>query len=412
MSNISVPIEQKETMKGIMMGKVLRQTGVIIGGLLLLIQTGTAQTTKEYIDVHVHLRGTTKSGMLGNTSQGKKMHGHMHGRESLSAMGLQFEAGQRGHSQRDPKLFKEENLQIAAKNMIKKMDQYGVQQALVVVVPGPNPNGDEYASMRRVVAEYPDRLKLMAGGAMLSPYLKDMAPEKVTDTDRSRFRQIATQVLRDGGVGFGEMISYHLSMADYHSFQYAPPDHPHFLLLADISAQHKVPIDLHMEAIVTRRPMPDNLRRASTKNPGSLEPTIPAFERLLAHNRKARIVWQHIGWDNTGDMTAELVDQLMSTHPNLFIALRVERRTHQVGNGPPMPNRLVNRRGELKREWLALIKKFQDRVTIGSDEFFFPVESRRPNQSFAETWALLDQLTPSLAQKIGRDNPRRIYSLE
>jgi hypothetical protein len=350
--------------------------------------------------------------MLGNIGNGPKMGGPMRGSLPRHIGQSPSGRGGRGPGQPGSNNSQAENLKIAAKNMIQKMDEFGVGQALVVVVPGPNSNEDEYASMRKVVGEYPGRLKLLAGGATLSPYLQNMPPEKVTDADRTRFRQMAARVLLDGAVGFGEMISYHLSMADHHSFQYAPADHPLFLVLADIAAQHNVPIDLHMEAIVRSRPMPDNLQRASAKNPKTLEPTIPAFERLLEHNRKARIVWQHIGWDNTGDMTPELLDRLLSSHPNLHIALRVERRTQQVGNGPRMPNRLVDEKGKLKPEWLALIMKFSDRVAIGSDEFFFPVELERPNQSFNETWSLLDQLPRELAHKLGNENPRRIYNLK
>ena len=392
--------------------RALQQAVMIVAAWLLLVQTGTAGTAEQYVDVHVHLRGTTKSGMLGNTGKGKQMSKPMQKRPSRRAMRSPSGRNPRASGQLGADDSQEANLQTATANMIKKMDRYGVQHALVVVVPGPNSNEDEYASMRKVVARHRDRLKLMAGGALLSPYLQNMAPEEVTDADRARFRKIATQVLRDGAVGFGEMISYHLSMAHHHSFQYAPPDHPHFLLLADIAAEYNAPVDLHMEAIVKRRPMPDNLRRASAKNPNTLEPTIPAFERLLAHNRKAKIVWQHIGWDNTGDMTATLIDRLMSDHPNLYIALRVESRTQQVGNGAAMPNRLVDQKGTLKPEWLAVIKKFSDRITIGSDEFFFPIETKRPNQSFAETWSLLDQLPQQLAQKLGSENPRRIYNLK
>ena len=325
-----------------------RQAYVILGALCLLVQTVTAQTETNYIDVHVHLRGTTKP---------------------RRDPGLR--PNRRGPVQKETGKTQENNLQIAAENLIRKMDQHGIQQALVVVVPGQVSYENEENSMRQVVMRYPGRLKLLAGGAILSPYLQNISPEKVTDADRSRFYQIATQILQDGAVGFGEMISYHLSMADHHSFQYAPPDHPLFLLLADIAAQHNVAIDLHMEAIVKRRSMPENLLRASDKNPNTLEPTIPALERMLEHNRKARIVWQHIGWDNTGDMTSELLNRLLSTHSNLYIALRVENRTQQVGNGPSMPNRLIDEKGRLNPEWLTLIKKFPDRMTIGSDEFFF-----------------------------------------
>ncbi len=394
------------------MKKGVLQVNVIIAALFLWSLTGTAQTTEGYVDVHVHLRGTTKSGILGNTGAHQQSKRTMRRRPLEPGMRPGQGPGFRDLGHQSASRSQKANLRTAAQNLIKKMDRFGVQQALVVVVPGKTTLEKEYKSMRQVVAAYPDRLKLMAGGAMLSPYLQNIAPEDVEESDRLKFRQTAEKILRDGAVGFGEMLSYHLSMADHHSFQYTPPDHPLFLLLADIAAQNSVPIDLHMEAIVRQRPIPDNLRRASAKNPSTLAPTIPALERLLAYNREARIVWQHIGWDNTGDMTSELIDRLMATHPNLHIALRIERRTRQVGNGPPMPNRLVDQSGKLKGQWLALIKKFQDRVTIGSDEFFFPVESVRPNQSFTETWSLMDQLTPSLARKIGRDNPRRIYGLK
>lgn len=376
-----------------------QQIRMLLGTILLLASPAVAREAKQYIDVHVHLRGTTTSFMLGNTG----------GQRQPDSQGL---APRKARKARQTQ---QENLEMAAGNLIKKMNAYGVQQALVVVVPGPVSNEHEEESLRQVVMKHPDRLKLMAGGAILSPYLQDIKPENVTEDDRARFRHIATQLLRDGAAGFGEMLSYHLSMADHHSFKYVPPDHPLYLLLADIAAEHNVAIDLHMEAIVNRRPMPENLQRASGKNPRTLEPTIPAFERLLGHNPKARIVWQHIGWDNTGDMTPELLDRLLSSHPNLYIALRVENRTQQVGNGPRMLNRLVDEKGKLKPEWLVLIGKFADRVTIGSDEFFFPVKSEqsdRPNQSFEKTWSLLDQFTPELAQKIGRDNARRIYGLK
>ena len=372
------------------MKSMTRQIGMILGALLLLVRPGTAGTDKGYIDVHVHLRGTTQSGMLGNAGQGRAKTDRRKGSSGS----------------------KEKNLRTAAELMIEKMDRFGVEHALVVVVPGKQSPESEFKSMRKIVNRYPDRLKLMAGGARLSPYLQGKAPEAVTEKDCTKFRRLAAEILDDGAVGFGEMIAYHLSMANHHSFQVAPADHPLFLVLADVAAEHDVPMDLHMEAIVESRPTPSNLRAVSTKNPETLEPTIPALERLLAHNRKARIVWQHIGWDNTGDMTPGLVRRLLSAHSNLFIALRVERRARQVGDGPPMANRLVDREGSLKAEWRSLIETFPDRVTLGSDEFFFPVEKTRPNQSFAETWALLDQLPPELARKVGRENARRIYGLK
>lgn len=344
----------------------------------------SAEEVAARVDVHVHLRAATQGGMLGR--------------------------GPRSEPQA-PRGSPAENLEQAAGLMLKRMDKLGVRQALVVLVPGQAPLEQEYESARRVVAKHSDRLRLMAGGAQLSPYLQGKAPGDVTDQDRRRFRALAKKILDDGAAGFGEMISYHLSMADHHSFQYAPADHPLFLELADIAAERDVPVDLHMEAVEKNRPMPDNLRRASKKNPERLEPTVPALERLLAHNRKARVVWQHIGWDNTGEMTPELVGRLLGTHENLFVALRVESRTQQVGGGP-MPNRLVDAGGKLVPAWKDLIEKYAGRIVVGSDEFFFPVEAERPNQSFAQTWALLDGLSPELARKIGCENPKKVYRLK
>lgn len=375
---------------------------VTIGLMLLMVSPALAQDVKQYVDVHVHLRGTTESGMLGPTV------GRQPGPMAKPGPPI---PGSEKTSRLGPADSLSGMLKTSAQNLIKKMDQFGVQYALVVEVPGVIPLEEEHQSLRQVVEAYPDRLKFMAGGAVLSPYLQKIRPESVTAADRTRFREAALRLLREGAVGFGEMISYHLSMAEHHSFQYAPPDHPLFKSLADLAADNNVALDIHMEAIVHRRPMPKNLRQASTKNPDTLEPTIPGFEQLLKHNRQAKIVWQHIGWDNTGDMTPELVSNLLSAHSNLYLSFRVEERLQQVGNGPPMPNRLVDQQGRLKPEWLAIIHKFSERITIGSDEFFFPVETARPNQSFVKSWSWLDQLDPALARKIGSENPRRIYGL-
>lgn len=194
---------------------MIQYMSMTVAALLLLAQP--AFTAEQYVDVHVHLRGTTKSGMLGNINNKPGMGGHKGLRPTLQTGRQSSMRGGRQSGQHGPHNSRAENLKIAAENMIQKMATFGVQQALVVVVPGPNPEEDEYVSMRKVVGEYPGRLKLLAWGERLSPYLQNMPPEKVTDTDRVRFRQIATQILSDGAVGFGEMISYHLSMAKHTS---------------------------------------------------------------------------------------------------------------------------------------------------------------------------------------------------
>jgi len=372
-------------------------------GLIIVSPSLIQAQTPRYIDTHVHLRDTATSPMLGNKRGGEMKRGSQMNRRPMRGERFQNRRGrQTGAGVQDGS---------ATENLIVKMDQMGVEQALVVVVPGQGDLLSEYKKMRELVNKTPERIKLMAGGAMLSEMLQGIESSNVTAQDKQQFRQTAEQLLNDGAVGFGEMISYHLCMASHHSFQYASPDHPLFLLLADIAAEHGVPIDLHMEAVVKERQMPSNLSKACSKNPATLKPTIPALETLLKHNQKAKIVWQHIGWDNVGDMKVDLLRDLLGKHPNLYMALRIEKRETQVGQGGVMPNRIVGGSGKIEPKWLALIRDFSDRFVIGSDEFFFERVAERPNQSFTETWALLEQVPNAIAEKLGRTNASRIYNL-
>ncbi len=90
--------------------------------------------------------------------------------------------------------------------------------------------------------KYPDKL-IVLGGATLS----DMIIQSATDGDagpavQKKFKERAEELLGEGVAGFGEMTAEHFGGGL--PYQYAPADHPLFLLLADIAAEHDVPIDL------------------------------------------------------------------------------------------------------------------------------------------------------------------------
>jgi len=268
-----------------------------------------------------------------------------------------------------------------------------------------------YRLMREAVRGHPGRLRLLAGGALLGEMLQEWPADAVTEDLKRRFRKTAEQLLDDGAVGFGEMISYHLCMNPKHKFEYVAPNHPLFLELADIAAQRNVAIDLHMEAIETRAATPENLRRRCGKNPHTLEPTIPDLEALLRHNRKARIVWEHIGWDNTGQMTPSLMRRLLRAHANLYLSLRVPQQL-QSRDGRAFPNRIVDLDRRIKPDWLQLIKDFPNRIMLGADEFVGPGPERaKLAASFESTWAIIDQLPEDLAASVGGDNARRVFNL-
>jgi len=299
----------------------------------------------------------------------------------------------------------------AASSLVSQMNRYRVEKA--VIMPPPQTMEKEgrydYRVLMEAIRDHPGRLYLAAGGGTLNAMIHSVEPSEVTAALRKRFEDQAKELVQAGAVAFGETTAMHVCMAEWHNYSAQAPDHPLFLLLADLAARYGVPIDLHMEAIPESMTTPQNLRDACSKNPTRLPATLPAFERLLAHNRQAKIVWQHIGWDNVGFMTTKLLSRLLAEHPNLYLAIRVEERGRQVGGGGPMPNRIVDADWRVRPEWLKLMETFPGRFMVGGDEFVG--SARKMPQSFEETWSLLKQLPPALARTVGRDNAARVYRL-
>ena len=179
-------------------------------------------------------------------------------------------------------------------------------------------------------------------------------------------------------------------------------DHPLFLLLADIAAEHDVPISLHMEAVPSDMPLPSELK--SPPNPPRLHANIAAFERLLAHNPRAKIVWAHLGWDNTGQRTVDLCRRLLQAHPNLYMELKVDPVS--TGKNTPLSNGAT---GALKPEWLRLFQDFSDRFVMGTDQHY-PLTGAGPERWQADV-LLLNQISADARRKIAAENAVRIYHL-
>jgi hypothetical protein len=133
---------------------------------------------------------------------------------------------------------------------------------------------------------------------------------------------------------------------------------------------------------------------------------IDGLGRLLSHNRKARVVWTHAGWDNTGHMTVGLLDSLLAMHPNLYLAVKI---TAQPGLQFE-EHRPVDLNGNIRPEWLQLIADFPDRIMIGSDQFFgIPGLTPPRPPSFESTWNLINELPGNLASRVSEDNVRAVY---
>jgi predicted TIM-barrel fold metal-dependent hydrolase len=244
-----------------------------------------------------------------------------------------------------------------------------------------------------------NKLAFLGGGGTLNAMIHDSVQSGAAGPEvRQRFKERAEDLLRSGAEGFGELAAEHLQGAT--RYQSAPPDHPLFLLLADIAAEHGVPIDLHMEAVPHDMPLPAGQK--SPPNPPRLRANLDAFERLLAHNPRARIIWAHAGWDNTGYRTPELCRRLLKAHPNLYMDVKIDPA--RPGLNSPFVN---GSSGAIKPEWLRLFQDFPDRFVVGSDQHY--PEPLPGAQRWEAVVLLLNHLPKELKRKIGAENAARLY---
>jgi predicted TIM-barrel fold metal-dependent hydrolase len=247
------------------------------------------------------------------------------------------------------------------------------------------------------VKRHPGKLAITGGGGTLNAMImQSVATGDAGPAVQKKFRERAEELLREGVAGFGEMTAEHFNGVT--PYQYAPIDHPLFLLLADIAAAHNVPIDLHMEAVPQDMPLPAGLK--SPPNPARLHANIAAFERFLSHQPRAKLIWAHLGSDFTGFRTVELDRRLLLAHPNLYMEIKAD----PVAQGLNYP---LDENGKIRPEWLKLFTEFPDRFVLGSDQHY--PEPRGEDRRWQETVLLFNQLPADVRKKIGTENIAAIY---
>ena len=249
-----------------------------------------------------------------------------------------------------------------------------------------------------LVRQHADKLAVLAGGGTLNAMIQQSVKTGDSGLEaQRRLRERAEEILRMGGIGFGEMTTEHF-VSDT-PYQYAPSDHPLLLLLADISAARNAPIVIHMEAAPQDMAAPVLL---GPRNPARVRGNVAAFERLLAHNRGARIVWAHFGSDSLGFRTPEMTRRLLRAHSNLFVEIKTDPLN-------PRSNYPLDANGRIKPEYLQLFMEFPDRFLIGSDQHY--PEPRTPVQRWQTAVSLFNQLPADVRKKIGTENVASIYPL-
>jgi hypothetical protein len=306
----------------------------------------------------------------------------------------------------------------AVDQAVAQMDAAGIAKAIVFPPPSPRAVFD-YPAYVAELRRYPGRFGFLGGGGFLNSMLQEFArPDSITAGISQRFTTIAEQIADAGAAGFGEIAVLHLSLTQNHAFQQVPSEHPLLLMLAEIAGRRGLVIDLHMDPIVADGPTPPGLQ--VPPNPPTLIGNVAGFERLLAHDRNARIVWAHGGSDFTGNMTPALIRRLMDSHPNLHMSLRPVPAGVAFAEATNLrvQNTIMTKAG-IVDEWLDLLKKHSDRFMLGSDSFFFPrsvpagspmITLSRGNQGrIGATRQLLSRLPIDLARKIGKDNAVRLY---
>lgn len=306
------------------------------------------------------------------------------------------------------------DLDGSRKTALTEMDRRNIRMSLLM-----SPPRDTYVAKRNqdveellpAVQAYPDRFAVLGGGGSLTIMINATPADAVDDERRSEFRRRAERILEQGAVGFGEMFIQHLSlpaMGPRHGYENVPADHPLLMLLADIAAEHDVPIDMHFDMVPHDMPLPPPLMKHSPPNPAQLAANRAAFEALLAHNPKAKFVWAHVGFEPLMTRGPAVVREMLQAHPNLYMSFRLNR-------GGPLRPMALDETGRLKDEWLALIQAFPDRFMLGSDAFYGAsdtVSRGASAQGLDNLRGLVDQLPPDLARRVASDNAALIYKLK
>lgn len=294
----------------------------------------------------------------------------------------------------------------AADEAIAQMDRNNVRFSVIMIPPAVHEGRFDDKGIVEQARRRPDRLAALGGGATLNPVIHKTPPTSVTDAIKRDFAKAAEETLRAGAIGFGEMSALHLSFFGQHPFEETPPDHPLFLVLADVAARNDVPIDLHTEIVPGDMPTPAKLLQLSKNNPQRIKSNLENFERLLAHNPKARIILDHSA-DATGGRKASVIRGLMQRYPNLYMSLNV------LPAFPLLENLPLKGTGGIAPEWVELIKDFPDRFMVGSDQFYSPpCANCRTFNSVTATMRWIALLPDPLARKLADENPRRVFRLK
>ena len=144
--------------------------------------------------------------------------------------------------------------------------------------------------------------------------------------------------------GIGELMSRH---DDLTALTYGEPpraDHPALLEVYDLAAEYDIPVLIHHNI-------------SSVNNPDPLY--LGEMKNALAHNRKTRIIWAHVGISRRITVVdlPDIAEDMLRSNPNLYYDISWIVYEEYIAKDEASLDK-----------WAELIEKYPDRFMIGSDK--------------------------------------------
>ena len=286
------------------------------------------------------------------------------------------------------------NHDMPAETLIALMESAGVQRMVLMARYLRDGKTDD-AQSREYARQYPERFIPFIGGQR--PELRLAQRWFNPDQVANRLLAETEEKLRSGAFyGVGELIIRHYSYPIPGHGQAGevdiPPDTPLMRAFAALGAKYAVPLTIHAEA----------------------EPqVVQGMTTLLAHNRKAKIIWAH----SCGRSAAKAIRELLIKYPNLLCDLaNMVRGVNPRGRGygdyfprqTPWIHLIEDGSGHLYDDMKKLYEDFPDRFLLGTDNAH-TASLRQFVPRILRFRELLSGLTIQTAQRIAYRNAEELF---
>ena len=181
--------------------------------------------------------------------------------------------------------------------------------------------------------------------------------------------------------GIGELMSRHDDLTAYTYGEPPRADHPALMKIYDLAVEKNVPVLIH-----------HNIAPSYAKEPLYL----PEMLRCLKYNRKANIIWAHVGISRRIEITnlTEIADSCLKDNSNLYFDISWLVFEEYIAKS----ERSLD-------QWAALVKKYPDRFMIGTDVVGHWSQYKANVEKY---YVLLDRLPKGVAQGLSYGNILRL----